>query len=829
MSKNNSKFKGDTLRKYGDKECLGKYKGSYTDDYIKAVNINTIMPPQTMNVKSRSLDTVSQWALSITLVAALFVFIPSVSVPLATTKTFFLAAGALISLALYILARLGRGNVIFPPKVLIGILWLPVLAYLLSSVFSGVPFLNALWGTALEPDTLGFMLVAAFLGTLTALIFRRPDHYATFLKVGGYALGVFVAVQVLIILAGQFTSKISPALSLAGSYSDLATLAGLGVISILITLRFIEVSQKTSRLLLVVGALSLFLLAVANVQLTWILLALVSLGFFVEAVMRRGKSGDADLDEAVIMDESPVETEEGSHSLVLPLVVLAVSLFFLLGGQLGGALANALNINVLNVRPSWPTTVAVGQQVYSSSPVFGSGPNTFGVEWLKHRDTALNSTVFWNLDFSSGIGFIPTSFVSLGLVGALAWLGFLGLLLVLGARMLILRTPQDPYVRYIAILSFLGSIYLFAIAIFDLPNTIVLALAFVFAGLLVSTTRYAAGSQQWGVIFSRSPRLGFVIVFGLTLLLLASVVAAYSLVGRYVATYQFAKAASELSGGNLDAADQAVTNAVSFAPTAVAYQLQASIANARLNQIAGSSTMERTAAQNAYQAALSAGINAALTATNLDPSDYRSWLALGNLYAQAVPLGVEGSYDSAKTAFVKAQELNPTNPQIPYILAQLNIANNDLVAAKEELKKTIALKQDYTPAIFLLSQLEVQTGNVREALTAALAANYFTPNNPSILFQIGILYAAQNDLKNAAAALSAAVGANPQFANARYFLAAVFAKQGNYAAAVEQVEAIAAMSEENATAVATQLSALRSGKNPFPANLLTLPSNTVTP
>ena len=108
------------------------------------------MPPQSaIAPRRRSLDTVSIWALFITIVAAVFIFVPSVAISFTTTKTFLLAAGALITLALYILARLARGNVIFPPSVLIGALWLPVVAYALSAAFSGVSFSNALWGTAL--------------------------------------------------------------------------------------------------------------------------------------------------------------------------------------------------------------------------------------------------------------------------------------------------------------------------------------------------------------------------------------------------------------------------------------------------------------------------------------------------------------------------------------------------------------------------------------------------------------------------------------------------------------------------------------------------------
>lgn len=784
------------------------------------------MPPQ-QSVKPRhSIETISVWVLIASLVVAVFAFIPSASASFVATKAFVLAAGALLAFAAYTLARLSRGNVILPPALLVGALWFPVIAYALSAAFSGVPFMNALWGTSLEADTLGFMFAAALLGTMTALVLRRPEHYRTFLHAGVCTFAVLVALQVLILIVGQFApSTVSPSFSPLGSVQDLASLLGLGVIGILIALRELDFDLRARRVLLacVIGAM--VLLAVANVALVWILLALVSLGFFVESVMQRGnRGGDADLADVSLVEEEPLSLGGGNRPLVMPLIVLVVALFFLIGGQLGDALAGALHTGQVQVRPSWQATLSVGQKVYSATPVFGSGPSTFGVEWLKYRDASLNSTIFWNIDFASGIGFIPTSAVTTGLVGVIAWIAFLALFVVFGLRMLIRRAPEDAFTRYVAFFSFLASVYLFTLAIFDLPSAVMLALAFVFAGLFASTMRFGARGGQWGVIFSRSPRLGFIIVFVLTVLLLGSVVAAYTLVGRALASYQFGAASNAFAAGNLDAADAAARSSASFAATAPAYQLGAGIARARLVQIASSTTMPAAAAQKAFQDTLSSGISAALASTNLSPSDYQGWLVLGNLYSQAVPLGVTGAYEGAKVAYGKAQALNPTNPQIPYIMAELDIANKDFKAAQEDLKAAIALKQDYTTAILLLSQLEVQDGNVKEALNSALAAAYFTPNDPSILFQIGILYAVQNDLTNAGAALNAAVSSNPQFANARYFLAAVYAKQGDLKNAQEQVQAIADMSADNAKAVASQLAELAAGTNPFPANLLSLSS-----
>ncbi len=783
------------------------------------------MPENTSALPGRRpIDLWTLWALLATLVLAVVIVTPYFALPSVATKTFVLAIGAILTLALYVIARLSRGSVVLPPLVLVGALWLPVVGYLLSSAFSGASFTNALWGTALESDTLGIMLVVATLGTLTAFVVRRAEHYTSFLSVAAYLYTALSVVQILILLVGQASPQtVSPAFSLVGSYEDLAILLGLGVVSTLVAIRFFELSRNTRRALTVATVLSLIVIAITNSTFVWAAVALGALGLFIEAVMMRKQSVDeSELDEVALVHESSVEGEQGSHSMLPALLVLAVAVFFLLGSNLGGSLAGALNVNVVTVTPSWQSTLDVAKQTYSTAPFFGTGPGSFLAQWLKYRDPSLNSTVFWNVDFPAGVGTIPTSFVTTGIVGAITWILFLVSFLALGLRVLIARTPRETAVRATAIIAFIGAVYLFAALIFRNPSTGALALAFVFAGLFASTVRFSEHARQRGVIFTKSPRMGFVIVFSLTLLLFGSIGTAYSLVGHYLSLVSIANASTAFSKGDLDKADQALTRSLSFAQSSAAYQAQANLAIARLNQIAASTTLKAADAQQLFQSTLSNGINAAITSTRLAPNNYQNWLTLGSLYAQVVPLNVSGAYDSAKTAYDKAKELNPTSPDIVYTIAQLNIANKNYKAAEEDLKAVIALKNDYTSAIFLLSQVEVQNGNVREALDAALAAAYFAPKDANVLFQVGVLRAATNDYKGAAEALEAAIAVNEQFANARYFLAAVYAKQGEYKKAIEQLQSIAAYSKENADAVAPMIARLEKNANPFPANLLTL-------
>jgi tetratricopeptide (TPR) repeat protein len=777
-----------------------------------------------LHPKRFSFDTAAMWSLAITGGLSAIALIPSASIPFLYTKVSLIAIGVLVTLACFILARLTRGNVILPPLTLIGLMWLVPLAYGLSTLFSGVNLQQAVFGAQLEQDTFGFVVLMAVLATLAALIFRRAGQYRTFFTMAGITLGIVLVAQVAFIALAKINPDlISATANLVGSFLDLGMLVGLGISLGLLALRFMDVSGIRKIALMAGMAVGLFVLALVNSVLVWVLVGLVALGLFIEAIMRRAVANDDTDLEGVETVETGLDYQSAAdgRTLAAPLVVLVASLFFIIGGaSLGNALVSAFGTNVIDVRPSWQSTFSIGSHTYASSPLFGSGPATFGEQWLKFRDRTLNDTIFWNVDFTSGIGYIPTSFVTTGVLGALSWIAFIGAFLFFGLRALLFRRMQDPFARFVSLATFTGVLYVLILSIFSVPGPIVLAAGFLLFGLFVSSLRYGDGRREWGIVFARNPRIGFVIVFGLTLLLLASVLTAYIVVERYLASVAFAEANNELAAGNLEAAEEAIGRSILFAPSDRAYKLAAASGIGYMQRIANDAELPAADAQTQFQNALSGSIEAALMATRLGPNNYQNWAALGTVYQTVVPLKIEGAYDNAKTAFQRAIELNPTNPALPYVVAQLEIAQGNGVAAEEQLSAAINLKNDYTQAIFLLSQLQVQLGKAREALQAAEAAAYFAPNDPTVLFQLGILRSGTGDQPGAVAALSRAVELNPQYANARFFLAVALALTGKYPEAAVQLESVAALSPENAEAVAADLAALRANRNPYPPSRL---------
>lgn len=776
--------------------------------------------PSAPNPRRVTFDTLAVWALALTAAVAVLAFIPSATIPFIYSKVSIIAIGGLIALALYILARLTRGNIIVPPAALLGAFWLVPAAYLLSTLFSGASITSGLLGRELETDTFGFMIILAAFASLIALTFRRSAQYRTFLKVGAVAYAIVLAAQVIFLILGNASSRYSPTANVIGSFIDLGMFAGLAVTVSLLALRFLNVSTRAKRFIWIAGAVSLFMIALVNSSTVWVLVALTALGLFIESIMRRGAAAasDEDLDgvELSASDMEPMDSHEAKN-LAAPLAVLVVSLFFLIGGStIGTALVNAVGTSYLDVRPSWQSTFSVASHTYASSPLFGSGPGTFGTQWLKFRDRSLNDTIFWNVDFTSGIGFVPTSAVTTGIVGVLAWLAFFGLFLFIGIRALLFRAPEETFARFISISSFVGAVYVFVLAIATNPGPVILLLGFALAGLFVSSLRYGGSRREWGVIFARNPRVGFIIVFGLTLLLLAAVVAAYVVVERYLASVAYAEATQQLAAGNIDAAMSDVNRSLLFASSDRAYQLAAAASIAQMQKVANDTSLSPSAAQQQFQAALSTGIQAATLATQAAPNNYQNWVVLGNVYQAVVPLKISGAYENAKAAYQKAIALDPTNPALPFALAQLEIAQGNAAEAEKDLTTAIGLKRDYTQAILLLSQLQVQEGKAQEALQAAEAAAYFAPTDPNVLFQVGILRLGTGNIDGAIQALSAAVDQNKQYSNARFFLAVAYANKGQYPQALAQLQAVAALSSDNAKAVADDIALLQQNKNPFP-------------
>ncbi len=723
--------------------------------------------------------------------------------PLLYTKVLVAGILLLVAAIAFSVARLQTQTISLPRVWLLGAAWLLPAAYLVSSMFQANMSLSLL-GERLQVDSFLFVLLLTLALTLVTLVLTTKERVLSLYMamLGGGAvltvlqLGIFFARDTLGALGLTFTTA-----SLLGSLNDLAVFFGLLSILALATLTLLPLTNLVRYLLWATLAIAAFFLVIVDLNVLWWIVGLFALAFLVYSVT-----------------VARTQSRNGLGISFPALAIVVLAAVFLLGSDtFTGALARKANVGELDVRPSWKTTISIGKSAYAENALFGTGPGTFTYLWSKYRPIEVDQTPFWGTDFAFGIGFIPTSFVTTGLVGAFAWLVFLLLFLWSGIRAFILTRGEDhdPISAYLRISAFVGALFLWIILFIQVPSPALIVYAFLLTGLFIASLRFGHGPVLDMVLsFKNNPRLGFVATLVLTLGILGSVTGLYTIGMRYAAEAQFQRALVVANTTtDVDLAEQLTTRAITLHPTDLYYRLSANITQVRIQQLLAQNKPPEEIREQ-FQNLLSRAIADAMEATTLDQNDYQNWLTLGTIYQGIAPLGIEGAAASAQAALDRALALRPDAPAI--LLAQASIARQegDSATARRLVERAISVRNQYTDAIFLLAQIQIENNEIENAVRSVEAATLFDPSNAVAFFQLGLLQYSATNYAEAARALEQAVRINDQYANARYFLGLTYAQQGRSQEALIQFREVQRTNPDNQE-VAQIISNLEAGRSPF--------------
>ncbi len=747
-------------------------------------------------------------------------FIPSNSFPVPFSKMILLSIGVIVALGCWIVGRLRDGHFVLPSRI-----WLfsglgVIAVSILSALFSG-SLTSAFVGQTLEAGTVASVAIFFTMMFLVPTVFKSKDlifyAYISFFAVF-FILAAFHGARLLLgpgfLSLGIFTDITS---NTVGKWNDLAVFFGVGTVLSLVTLELISLSRFFKILAYVALVVSLFFLAVINFTQVWYITALFGLIFLVY-VISFDKSEEFEENIAI---ENGSDTATKSNRKVPPtsLAVLIVSLLFILGGNtIGDAVSGIFKINSAEARLSWTATLDVTKKVLSEDPLLGAGPNRFRTEWLKHKPEAVNSTVFWNAEFDSGVGFVPTFLATTGILGAVSWLLFLGTFLFLGFRG-IFSSSDSKISRYLITSSFLVALFLWIINVFYTPSLSIISLSFFFTGLFVATLHQGGVIQSRVFSFTEDPKKGFVSVLALVLILIGAVTAGYAFVEKFIAAVSFQKGVIAFnSEGNVDKAEKFLVQAIAFDATPAYYQALTQIDILRLSRLLAqdSNAVSADALRTQFQNVFSSALNHGQQAVELDRTNYQSWYVLGQVYEAVVPLKIPNSnaYESAKAAYEEAFKYNPKSPALLLTLARLEASHGNNAKAKEYIARSLQQKNNYTDAIFLLAQIQVAEGNLKDAISSVEAASILAPNDSGVFFQLGLLRYNVKDFSGAVSAFSRAVEVTPSYANAKYFLGLSYQRLGRVEEAIGQFKDLKVTNPDNAE-IDLILKNLSAGKNPF--------------
>lgn len=748
-------------------------------------------------------------------------FVPSQAFSFQAGKGLLLTIGVVISLALYILFQIKNSTVSFPKNLLfLSVLLLPV-TFVVSTLANGGGYPSFL-GFSFELGTVAFILLVSVFVFLVSELFQSKErifysYLAFFASFGLVTLyqGLRFIFGADLLSFGIFANK---AANLIGNWNELSIFFGVSAILSLVTLEMLELKKLFKVLLYVVFVLSIVFLAIVNFSEVWVALGIFSLIFFVYIVSfdKFAPSTEFAKDNTLDGNEPPGRAYERKISYN-SLALLIVSLIFVISGNtLGPKISNAINVTSLEVRPSWTSTYIVLKATLKSNPLVGAGANTFNNVWLMHKPEGINGSIFWNTDFAYGIGLIPTFFVTTGVLGILVWLLFLSVFVWSGIRA-IFQSISDLFSRYLITSSFLVALFLWIMNVVYVPTVTIFSLSFFFSGLFIASLYREGLLKRKDISLSHHPKLSFVSVIVLVVLLLGNVALGYSIVQRSASLVYFQKSIlGYQKDQNLDNAEATIRQAIKFGGNDIYYRGLSEINLIRVNSILSRPGATPESVRTEFQQVLANSIENAKKSTEINKKDYQNWVSLARVYAALVPppFSIPGAYENAKRSYEEALNVNPHSPNIILQLARLEISHNDLKKAREYVNKAIVEKQNFAEAHFLLAQIEVTEGNVYKAVPSLETTVLLTPNNPGLFFQLGILKYSTQDFNGAIGALVEAIKLVPDYANAKYFLGLSLNKAGDTKNAIAVFEDLEKTNPDN-DEVKVILTNLRAGKDPF--------------
>ena len=766
----------------------------------------TVLAKDSVDSVEVSLRTIAQNIVVVVFGLLPLFFIPVVFAPFSYTKTLAVIMGVFIAFIFFSLSVLRSGSIKINAPWALPAFWGVAIVTAVSALLSGDMY-DSFIGEVIGVQTALFILLLAVTMSISSLFGQtKATIMRMYILLTGSAiiLGVFHILRIVFgadfLSFGIFSSLTS---SPFGGWNDLGLFFGLTILLSLVALEQLPLTKWVKVLFSVVVGVSLLMLAMVNFFAIWIVLALVSLVQLMYTLTK-----DRFTEQTLPLQG---KAEVSMYSVSLSTIVFIFSLVFIIGGSaVGGFVSNMTNISYVEVRPSFEATIDIGRQVYKENAFVGIGPNKFSDAWRLYKDTSINQTVFWETDFTNGSGFIPTQFVTGGIFSILAWFVFLGLFLMAGFRMLFKAVHVDRFWYFIGTSSFVAAFYLWSMAFFYNPGPVILLLTAMFTSIMFVAhgTLLSSEGRRFSIMSNR--RTGFILVAIVMMVIVGSASALYYTGRHYTAVYTFSGAISGIDGSTtLDEVEKTIASSYTITPNDIYARQLASYQLAKMNTLLG--LQEPTSEQQqAFQTAAANGVNAAQLAVNTDPTDSLNWSTLGGIYSVLAAAGVEGAKERASEAFTTARSFDPTNPSYALLEAQLASRTGDIEAARTAAIAAVQLKQNYTEALFFLTQLDISEGKVQDAIATTRAIISFEPNNPARYYQLGVLESSAENTDNAIAAFSQAVALDANYANARYFLALAFIQNGNTDAALAQLEVVLALNPDN-TDVQNLIDQIKSG------------------
>jgi tetratricopeptide (TPR) repeat protein len=729
----------------------------------------------------------NRFLLLITCALLPFVFIGGM---VAQTKTFFVLAVVLLAMMIGSFGILRQSTI--PRTIpLILLAWFGVVGVSFVSALLSVDIMYSLRGDMIETQTVAFLATMGLL-MLMVISFGAEKRTAMLLVLTPVFSATILAVHQLLRLMfpGTFLDLgflASPTDTLIGGYNDLGIFLTASILVMLIASAQLALPRFVYGVLVAQIVMALGILMTINISYLWIVLGLTSL-LLLLYFLTKDRFG---------------ATSVSSHNVIPTILVMVIvfvvsTVFFVGGGALGAVVSNITGINYIEVRPSVTATLDIMRQSFAENAFTGTGPNQFGEAWLRYKDASINQTIFWNTRFGTGSSYILTWFVTTGIIGILAWVIFFALFMYRGIKTLFTAETKDTLWFFVGTVSFVLATFLWVTLWIYVAGPVILFFAAIMTGLYIVAERALTSYDTVAAPkFFVSTRMGFALISVVMLVVIGTVATSYAVARQFASVYSYVSLQRSITSDTTpESVSARLAQSYILHPNPLFLRDIVSFQFVQLNSLLAIQEPDTTQRQQ-FNEIIESMVRVATEATVKRPYQAQSWTMLGDVYALLAELQLDGAAARAIETYERALLLDPRNPYYHLQIAFMKLRENSSSNARASLATALQLRPNYVEALATLAQLDIEEGNIEQAVRTTEALVILEPNNAGRLYQLGLLYGAAGNREAAVGALTRAIEISPQFANARYVRALHRYANGAITEAVAELTAIGELDENN--------------------------------
>lgn len=417
-------------------------------------------------------------------------------------------------------------------------------------------------------------------------------------------------------------------------------------------------------------------------------------------------------------------------------------------------------------------------EAIKAKPLFGYGGENFHYLFSKYRSDEMNTMDAWNLRYKRSASYFLEMFGSFGVIGVLIYLSLLSLLcwgVFITIKHIEKTYSKGGNISQIGILlGLIAVIMTFVVAnIFYSANILLIFIFYLFLAMLFVYNKSLEINNKLLNNFKlvskeKEPKLFISFVIKLFLLIFISTL---------FVVYNFKIVLAKIYYDNLTINEERLKKIITINSYEHMYELQ--LANYYKNQIIEESrkpndTKDLEKMKNYYRelGALVAIFSEQKSASVVVQEN------IGKIYYDLESY-IPGTYELSINFYLKAIDLEPSNPVILHQLARAYISGKDNKKAEFYLRQSIAKKNDYNDAKFSLAKLLGDSGKTEEATVLfedLLEEQY---NSVEVYYNLGRTYFNNKNSNLAIENFEKVLLISPNHSNALYSLALAYEDLGN--------------------------------------------------